>query len=141
MSRFVVDASVAVKWYLPEPYSAAADLLLNPDVELLAPELLYAEMGNILWKRVSRGECPHSTAVMILKELELMPLQIWSTRILAQAAFDISCRTKRTFYDSLYIALAVVSDCPLVTADRKLLNALREGIFKKNILWIEEVPR
>ena len=48
MNKFVVDASVAIKWYLPENFSEDADRLLNPLFELLVPELLFAETGNIL---------------------------------------------------------------------------------------------
>jgi len=51
----VVDASVVLKWFLPEPDSAAADLLLekflNDEVELLAPDLMLVEAANALWKR------------------------------------------------------------------------------------------
>lgn len=48
MNKFVVDASVAMKWYLPENYSEHADRLLNPFFELLVPELLFSEIGNVL---------------------------------------------------------------------------------------------
>lgn len=51
----VVDASVVAKWFLPEPYKAKADNLLHnfldEKVELIAPDLLVAEVGNLLWKR------------------------------------------------------------------------------------------
>ena len=58
--KWVVDASVAAKWLSPEPESAAADSLL--DDELWAPDLLFAEVANILWKKQSRGEMSATTA-------------------------------------------------------------------------------
>src|SRR5947207_2160973 len=52
---FVVDASVAAKWFLPEPHQDKAKKLLrdfvNQDVELMAPELIVGEVGSTLWKR------------------------------------------------------------------------------------------
>jgi predicted nucleic acid-binding protein len=52
----VVDASVVLKWFLPEPDSAAADFLLekflNDEVELVAPDLILVEAASALWKRV-----------------------------------------------------------------------------------------
>jgi predicted nucleic acid-binding protein len=47
MRRYVVDASVAVKWFVPEIHSAEALRLLSSDCELLAPDLLPSELGNI----------------------------------------------------------------------------------------------
>jgi predicted nucleic acid-binding protein len=53
--RSVVDASVAAKWFLPEPYKDKAERLLrdflDETVELIAPDLIVAEVGNLLWKR------------------------------------------------------------------------------------------
>jgi predicted nucleic acid-binding protein len=56
MRRYVVDASVAVKWFVPEIHSAEALRLLSLYCELLAPDLLPSEFGNILWKKTRRGE-------------------------------------------------------------------------------------
>ena len=52
MAKVVVDSSVAIKWFLPESLSSHARRLLD-DYEsgsldlLLAPDLIYAELGNI----------------------------------------------------------------------------------------------
>jgi predicted nucleic acid-binding protein len=51
VSDFVVDASVAVKWFVPEIYDAQALRLLSGSHQLVAPDLLYVEAGNILWKK------------------------------------------------------------------------------------------
>ncbi len=53
--QYAVDASVVLKWFLPETYSDKADLLLNDFLHqglgLKAPDHLVAEVGNTLWKR------------------------------------------------------------------------------------------
>jgi len=56
VSRYVVDASVGIKWFVPEIHSDAARRLLTEDSILLVPDLFFPEIGNILWKRVRRGE-------------------------------------------------------------------------------------
>ena len=48
--RLVVDASIAVKWYVPEANSTQAAAILESGAELLAPDLLVAEVGKVLWK-------------------------------------------------------------------------------------------
>lgn len=137
---YVVDASVAIKWYLPEEHSIHAARLPLLGVSLHCPDLMFAETGNILWKYVQCSECSHNKAVSILKELKALSLKVWNTPLLAEKAFEIACRTKRTFYDSLYVALAVKNDCRMVTADLKLYNALKKTALRKHILWIEDIP-
>jgi predicted nucleic acid-binding protein len=43
----------------------------------------------------------------------------------------------RSFYDGLYVALAARAGCPLVTADRKLYNSLRDGDLAESLIWVE----
>lgn len=138
--EYVIDASVAIKWYLPEEHSIHAARLPLLAVSLHCPDLLFAETGNILWKYVLRSECTHGKAVTILNELQELSIKVWETSRLAVEAFDIACRTKRSFYDSLYVALAVKNDCRMVTADLKLYNALKITALKKHVLWIGDIP-
>ena len=56
MSAFVVDASVVVKWFVPEVHSDAARRLLTLSHEYFAPDLLFAETANTIWKKIRRGE-------------------------------------------------------------------------------------
>lgn len=141
MSRYVVDASVAIKWYLPEPNSADADRLLSGGFQLLAPDLLFSEVENILWKRVMRSEITAQKARVILRALESLPMTLRPASILAETAMTVACGLKRSFYDSLYLSLALMTDCRLVTADGKLFDAVKDAApIKKHILWIEDVP-
>jgi predicted nucleic acid-binding protein len=138
VNRFVVDASVAIKWFLPEIHSADALRLLRTEHSLLAPDLLWAEVGNILWKRWRRNELSDETAYAILRDLRRLPLQIRPSDELAETAWSIATRRERSFYDSLYVALGDQEGCPMVTADAKLFNAL--GGAASGLLWVEDIP-
>jgi len=59
---WVVDASVAVKWVVPEALSEHAERVLATDEELLAPDLLLVEAANALWKKTERGELASAEA-------------------------------------------------------------------------------
>ena len=74
--RLVVDASVAVKWFLPEIHSQAANRLLNSEFELLSPDLIWSELGNVLWKRWRRRELTEEAASEILSDFKRYPLRI-----------------------------------------------------------------
>ncbi|HVG07663.1 MAG TPA: type II toxin-antitoxin system VapC family toxin, partial [Thermoanaerobaculia bacterium] len=69
MTRIVVDASVAIKWFLPEQHSLQALRLLEGGRELVAPDLIWAEIGNVLWKRWRQGELADENARTILRDL------------------------------------------------------------------------
>jgi predicted nucleic acid-binding protein len=141
VSRFVVDASVAIKWYLPEPHDDCAARLRREGTDLDAPDLLYAEIGNTLWKRVRRGELTTRRAGGIVDAVSRLPIEIHPSRLLAGAALQIACSTGLTVYDSLYLASALLTDGRLVTADRRLFEAARrKAPLRNKVLWVEDIP-
>ncbi|MGH8523114.1 MAG: type II toxin-antitoxin system VapC family toxin [Gammaproteobacteria bacterium] len=140
MSRWVVDASVAIKWFLPEVHSESANRLLRVDYQLLSPDLIWAEFGNVLWKKWRREEIEAEVAQGILRDFLRFPLDVRSSEPLLQRAWAIAAEFDRTVYDSLYLALAQSTGCPVVTADIKLYNALKTTRFSPELLWVEDIP-
>lgn len=141
MSAYVVDASVALKWYVPEVHSEDALRLLEPGNGLHVPDLFHAEAGNILWKKSTRGELTSVEARRIARALLAVPLTVHATADLLEGALEIATRTARTVYDSLYVTLAVAMGVVLVTADRRLVDAMGRTAFGRHLLWVEDVPR
>ena len=123
MSVFVVDASVVLKWYFPETLSDAARRLLDRTHQYVAPDLLFPEVGNAVWKRVRRGELTRDEGQRLISNLADVAVETISTRGLIGDAFAIATASGQTVYDSTYLALAVRLDTQLVTADQRLLNA------------------
>lgn len=138
MTRLVVDANVAIKWLLPEEHSEAAYSLLGSGFDLRAPDLLWAESGNILWKKWRRKELTSEDVAELLPDLRRFPLRVIPSEPLCDLAWDVAHRFDRSFYDSLYLALAVSDSCSLVTADLRLYNALRNAP-DFDLLWIGDV--
>jgi predicted nucleic acid-binding protein len=139
VSLYVVDASVAVKWYIPEVHSEKAACLLDGTHELIAPDLLLPEFGNILWKKVQRGQISVETSRQILQEFKAVTLQTYPSEPLLDNAVDLAIALGRTVYDCFYLALAITKKCQMVTADEKFCNALQNSNFVKNILWVEDI--
>ena len=140
MSRVVVDASVVAKWRFPEPYAEVAIRLLARGRELWTPDLVWAELGNITWKKWRRNEIDEAAAFDILRSFQTLPLLVFSSKLLATTAWVFARSFNRSFYDSLYLALAAHQECPLVTADRRLYDAIKAASPEFSILWVEEVP-
>ncbi len=135
----VADASIAVKWYFEEQYSDDAARLLHPTHTLLAPDLLIVEFANVAWKYVRRGAATVAEARRALNALLTVRLDLHASATVMPAAFDIACETGRTAYDSLYLALARLQGCQLVTADRRFYNAMQGTPYAGTMLWVEDV--
>jgi predicted nucleic acid-binding protein len=116
--KWVVDASVAAKWLAPEPDSPWAEALL--DDELIVPDLLFAEVGNILWKKQLRGEMDAATTQVGARWLLQVPVQVHDSAGLLADALALALQLQHPAYDCFYLALARRVDAPLVTADRRL---------------------
>jgi predicted nucleic acid-binding protein len=140
LTGFVVDASVALKWFLPEVHSDAAARLLREGYRLHAPDLIRAEFGNVLWKKWRRKEIAADAARCMLRDFLRFPLDIHTTDNLLPAAWEIAEEFERTVYDSLYVALAQKTGNCLVTADGKLYNALKATRLRPMLMWVEEIP-
>ncbi len=131
MEKVIVDSNVAVKWFVIETDSIKArQILLEYKKglwEFLAPDLIYAEYGNIIWKKqVFQGFNPND-ADAALKDFQNIPFILTPVRAIFTEAFQIAVRYKRSFYDSLYLALSVRETCGFVTADEKFYNSVRGG--------------
>jgi predicted nucleic acid-binding protein len=125
----VVDASVAAKWILQERGSDVAESILRAveqnQVAMLAPEILTAEIANLLWKAVWRHGMSADEAIDRYAEfLQVCPPLVRDSE-LSGMALDMALRYRRSVYDCLYLALAQETPCDFVTADRKLYNAVK----------------
>jgi len=139
VTTYVVDASVAMKWFVPEELSQEALTYLNDEHELLTPDLLWPEFANIAWKKVRRNELSAEEARHVLSLCHQVPFEIVESMTLIDSAFDIAVSLDRTVYDSVYLALAVLRDCVMITADRRLYNALQAGPTSQHIAHLGDV--
>jgi predicted nucleic acid-binding protein len=120
----VVDASVAVKWFLDEPGDREARALVERSEALIAPELIVAEVLNAIWKRLLAGDADIRQGSRVAAVLPKLLAQIRSLGPLAARALEIAAELRHPAYDCFYLALAEERRAKLVTADRRLLSRL-----------------
>jgi predicted nucleic acid-binding protein len=127
----VVDTSVAVKWVIPEDgkrmeAGTAEALDLLPQA-LTAPDCLYAEFANALFKKVRREEIAEEQArasVAILPDI----VTFFPSIPLIEPALQLSFEIGRPVHDCIFLAAALQLGIPLVTADLKFhANCLKSG--------------
>jgi predicted nucleic acid-binding protein len=122
----VVDASVAAQWVLPEPQSDRAYALRAIGEPIIAPDLVYAEIGNAIWKRAVQGEISPAVAVEALATATGLFTALVPMAELAARAMEIAIALKHPIYDCFYLALAERERAPLISADKRLI-----GVGKK----------
>jgi predicted nucleic acid-binding protein len=126
VNKFVVDASVALKWVIEEDRTPEA-LALRQRAKLIAPDLLAAECANVLWKKVRRHELLKEEALLAARLLQAAEIQLLPTRHLFEAALRMSIEIDHPAYDCVYLAVAVENKCHFVTADERFVRKLRQG--------------
>jgi predicted nucleic acid-binding protein len=131
----VVDASVAVKWVVEEPDSGLARTLSGTALE--APDLLFTECANILWKKVRAGDLSGPEADSRLRLLRNAPVRIVPGGEFLPDALRLAVLLNHPVYDCLYLALARRRRLPLVTADQRLASALaRKRVSNLRVLLL-----
>jgi predicted nucleic acid-binding protein len=138
LTRYVIDASVALKWFIPEIHHLEAQVLVQARHELIAPDLIIVEAGSAMVKKVRANEIDVADAAASLASLRAL-LALVPAVEMSESGLRLALEYGRSIYDSLYVALAVREACQLVTADRRLYNAVAP-LLPETMLWIEELP-
>lgn len=140
--RAVVDASVAVKIFVPEALSSEAEAVFTRFAQensaaLVVPDFFFIECANVFWKWVQRSAYPAKAAQEHLRDLTGLGLTTIPTQVLADDALDIALKHRVTAYDACYIAAASQLKLPLITADEKLAKQVAKGPC--DIQWLGDV--
>ena len=141
MSILIIDASVAVKWILPEPLRPLAlRLRRSSSHQLYAPAFLDVELANVLWKNVRKGTIDREEAGIRIGQLPEWRLTRHPDASLVEAAFDLAARLDRTVYDCLYLALAVRLGGLMVTVDERFINSLTNTAWAPFVIHLQDMP-
>jgi predicted nucleic acid-binding protein len=131
MNAYVLDTSVAAKWFLPgagESLTAEASEVLRDfadgKIRLSVPDLFWPEFGNILRKAVRVKRMSLKSASASIAAMGQLAMHTTPSMPLLNDAFSIAATFDRTVYDCIYVALALASGRPFLTADERLANAL-----------------
>lgn len=135
-AEVVVDASLAVKWVVGEPYSSEARALLDhwrdDGRRLLAPALFLYEVTNALAKRIQRSQLTLEQAKERLRFFQESGPLLQQIGSVHPRALELMERFGLpTAYDAHYLALAEYQRCECWTADERLWNTV-----KRQISWV-----
>jgi len=133
--KIVVDASVVVKWFVEEKYSKEAliirDSFIEGLVDIVAPSLLYFEVLNALKYSGAFGEDELKKVARILEDYQFTIYELEGAY--AEKAVEMAMRKGITIYDASYVALALIEEADLYTADEKLLTKTQDLEITKHL--------
>ena len=137
----IVDASVVLSAFFPDEGQARAQALIREHVigrvALGAPTLLLYEVTNAVVQAQRRGRIGDEQANDLLTSFEGLGIALQP--VAWQQMLPLAQRFNRSAYDSAYLALAEMTGRPLLTADRRLYNAVREHLDW--VQWIGDYPQ
>jgi len=136
--KYVLDASVALKWVLDEPNVESAlilrDEFVNQKIELIAPDILPIEIAHVISKGFRTRQFSAAEADSYMADLNTSIPDLVSSQALLSRAFRISQKTRTGMYDALYLALGEIERIKVVTAD------VRMAKLPFDIVLVEDLP-
>lgn len=138
---YVVDASVVSKWFNKgesdeEQATSLREAWTERRVKLVAPSLILFEVANSIWKNPGTPDDLARSLVKTATNLSPTPINL-SARLNGQA-MQIARKTKVTFYDATYLAVAKTLSLALISADSKQLSASRGYVKSVHVSEISE---
>lgn len=132
----VVDASVAVKWFITEDGWEPAHALAASNASLIAPEFILAELASVAAKRLRRGDIGQVLAEEMVAAAPEFFTELAPLTGLRSRAFRLAAAHGLSVYDGLYVALADQREATLVTADRRLIARAQDAGLGKIVKTI-----
>jgi predicted nucleic acid-binding protein len=128
----IIDASVITKLFFEEEDSDKAFEIwkkhVSKEIHIFVPELMFSEVLNGLkYKKFNEGQLKEINSSLWNSGLKIEK----TNNILLDKAIIIALNNNFTIYDSLYIALAEINNCELITADKELAKASNVKLLKE----------
>jgi predicted nucleic acid-binding protein len=120
----IIDASVALRWFLNEPGATDAAAAFSQGPPPTAPDLVLVEIANGLWTATRRQRIDEAAARAQLAAAPHLFGELRPAETLASRAFEIARAIDHPIYDCFYLAMAESERLPLITADARLQRAV-----------------
>lgn len=136
---YVVDASVAIKWFMREDLHEQAMRLADQSEKLHAPDWIYLEIAHAAFKKWLNGELTSGQMQYLIPGLAAAPLELHRSAELTEQALAIAVMTRHPVYDCLYIACAEAIDGVVVTADNELCRSVADSAFADRVVHLRDL--
>ena len=138
---FVIDSSVASKWFAEEPRNEAAKRLILAADKMIAPDWAYAEVVNALWRKVRANELSDAQLRAAIDELPDIVDYAGTGKSQMHSAFELAQQLGHSIYDCVFLALALrTDDAVLVTDDNRFAEKAAAGGYADKLRILSDDP-
>jgi predicted nucleic acid-binding protein len=130
----VVDASVALRWYLNAPGTKEALELLDRGEPLVAPDLLVAEVTATAATLARANEITRQHGERIAAAIAASFDRLIESGQLASQAYALASMLEYPASACFYLAAAELEKCALVTADEELIAKVKATAFRGAVI-------
>lgn len=88
--------------------------------QIIVPDSLFAELGNVVWQWIQFRQLPIATGLEVLEDSEALVDKVIPSAYIREVALELAVRASHPFYDALFIAAAIREQVQVLTFDRKL---------------------
>jgi predicted nucleic acid-binding protein len=142
MKGLVLDASVVLKWYLPDEACGqeAVNILeqhVAGDVALFAPTILPYEVLNALLVAERMGRIAEDVTEEAFHAFLELEINFQDSFRDYPDVLSVARSFQRSAYDASYLSLARAKNIDFVTGDKRLYNAVKNKL--KWVKWIGDL--
>lgn len=109
-------------------YDQAIAALASTD-QIVVPDSLFAELGNVVWQWIEFQQLPLPTGLDTMRDAESLIDWVIPSSQIRDAALELAVIADHPFYDTLFIAAAIQIDTKVLTFDRKLANKFSDRVI------------
>jgi predicted nucleic acid-binding protein len=138
VSDFIVDASVALKWFVAETDSLVADELSAGNHRLFAPRLILTEVANALGRKAMAGFMSAAEACAYFRSLPHYFDGVLAVDELVEPALENACALRHPSYDLIYLEAARRLAAQLITADRRFTAKIAGSDLARHVTLLSD---
>lgn len=135
----VVDSCIVFKWFVTEDDSDAANALRG--MPLSAPEIWMFEVAHAIQRSVRRMRLSSLDAEYCMSLLPRLPIHKIALETISQRSIELAFARNHAVYDCCYIATAERLEVPLVTTDKRLIDACNGGKTSPRAIHLHDFIR
>ena len=133
----IIDSNIIIHAMIPSEFTAKARQVLAFG-NLQAPEIVIAEIANVLGRLVRTKMLDVSQAINLYAGVKKLPLHLVASRDLIDRAFELSLNLVHPIFDCYYLELALRERLPFITTDRRFIEKLRSRDYNVSIVHLSD---
>lgn len=96
--------------------------------QIIVPDSLFAELGNVVWQWIEFRQLPLKTGLEVLEDAEVLVDKIVPNTHIRELALELAVQASHPFYDALFVAAAIREQVQLITFDLKLATKFPDRV-------------